>query len=119
MRESLSLSLSILTNQKCRAFVVDVDSASPQLPGVTYYGIEADHSNMCKFDGPSAPGFRTMVTSIKEWVKEAPPVIEVRWTVEQEDRVARARREIEERRLTVCPSLTHTPHILTTFVTLL
>ncbi|KAL1891171.1 hypothetical protein Sste5346_007804 [Sporothrix stenoceras] len=83
-----------------KAFVVDVDSASPQLPGVTYYGIEADHSNMCKFDGPSAPGYRTMVTSIKEWVKEAPPVIEVRWTVEQEDRVARARREIEERRLT-------------------
>ncbi|KIH93448.1 hypothetical protein SPBR_04027 [Sporothrix brasiliensis 5110] len=83
-----------------KAFVVDVDSASPQLPGVTYYGIEADHSNICKFDGANAPGYQTMVTSIQEWVIEAPPVIEIRWTVEHEDRVARARREIEERRLT-------------------
>lgn len=49
-----------------------------------------------------------MVTSIQEWVKEAPLVIDVRWTVEQEDRVARARREIEERRLTVRPAPTLT-----------
>ncbi|CAK7197800.1 hypothetical protein SEUCBS139899_000449 [Sporothrix eucalyptigena] len=82
-----------------KAFVVDVDSASPQLPGVTYYGIEADHSSMCKFDGPNAPGYRTMTTAIQEWVKEAPVVIEVRWRVEQEDSEARARRELDERRM--------------------
>ncbi len=82
-----------------KALVVDADSASPQLPGVTYYGIEATHSGMCKFDGPTAPGYRTMTTAVYEWVGDAPQVIEVRWTVEREDRLARLRREMEERRL--------------------
>ncbi|CAK7228384.1 hypothetical protein SCUCBS95973_006863 [Sporothrix curviconia] len=73
------------------------NSACPQLPGVTYYGIEADHSHMCKFDGPNAPGYRTMTTAVQEWVKEAPDVIEVRWRVEEEDSEARTRREMDER----------------------
>ena len=79
--------------------VVDADSASPQLPGVMYYGIEATHSTMCKFDSASAPGFRTVSTAIRDWVGEAPQVIEVRWAIEEEDRLARARHDIDERRM--------------------
>ncbi|CAK7230365.1 hypothetical protein SBRCBS47491_007561 [Sporothrix bragantina] len=86
-----------------KVFVVDKISACPQLPGVTYYDIEADHSHMCKFDGPNAPGYRTMTTAIQEWVKEAPAVIDVRWKVEQEDRAARLRRELEERQNAYVP----------------
>ncbi|OAA59840.1 hypothetical protein SPI_06038 [Niveomyces insectorum RCEF 264] len=82
-----------------KALIVDADSASPQLPGVTYYGIEATHSGLCKFDGPNAPGYRTITMAIREWIAEAPQIIEVRWAVEAEDRAARARREIEERRM--------------------
>lgn len=79
--------------------VVDPSSASPQLPGVTYYGIEATHSGMCKFDSPTAPGFRTISTAIHDWVKEAPGVIQVRWLVELDDRQVRQQLEFHERRL--------------------
>ena len=77
--------------------VVDASSASPQLPGVTYYGIEATHSGMCKFNGPNAPGYRTVSTAIREWVVDAPQVIHVRWKVEEDDRLLRASLENYER----------------------
>lgn len=79
--------------------VVDPSSASPQLPGVTYYGIEATHSGMCKFDSTTAPGFRTVSTAIGDWVKESPSVIQVRWLVELDDRQVRQQLEMHERRL--------------------
>lgn len=72
-------------------------SASPQLPGVTYYGIEATHSGMCKFESANAPGYRTVSTTIRDWVREAPPVIAIRWHVEDEDRLVRAKQDINER----------------------
>lgn len=80
-----------------RVFIVDVNSASPQLPGVIYFGIEATHSGMCKFESASAPGYRNVTTTIYEWVLEAPQVIQVRWVVEQEERLARARHDIDEK----------------------
>lgn len=79
--------------------VVDPTSASPQLPGVTYYGIEATHSGMCKFESANAPGFRTLSTAIREWITEAPGVIQVRWLVELDDREVRHKLEFHERRL--------------------
>ncbi|KAH8903689.1 hypothetical protein BR93DRAFT_930843 [Coniochaeta sp. PMI_546] len=82
-----------------KVMVVDPSSASPQLPGVTYYGIEATHSGMCKFESNTAPGFRTVSTAIGEWVKEAPSVIQVRWLVELDDRQVRQQLDIHERRL--------------------
>ncbi|KAF7547618.1 hypothetical protein G7Z17_g7594 [Cylindrodendrum hubeiense] len=80
-----------------KALVVDFSSASPQLPGVTYYGIEATHSGMCKFDSPSAPGWRNVSTDIRQWVIDAPAMIQVRWEVEEEERRARLRNEMNER----------------------
>lgn len=77
--------------------MVDVNSASLQLPGVTYYGIEATHSGMCKFDSPIAPGYRNVSTVIRQWVHEAPAMIQGRWEVEEEEKKARARNEIIER----------------------
>lgn len=79
------------------AFVVDANSASPQLQGVTYYGIEANHSGMCKFDGQNAPGYRTVSTSITEWVAKAMTVIDIRWDAEEEERKKRAADEYYER----------------------
>jgi hypothetical protein len=76
--------------------VVDADSASPQLPGVTYYGVEATHSQLCKFASPSAPGFRALSTDIREWIIEAPAVIHGRWKAEEEDANRRMRNEIQE-----------------------
>ncbi|KAK5625677.1 hypothetical protein RRF57_001393 [Xylaria bambusicola] len=80
-----------------RALVVDANSAGPQLPGVTYYAIEATHSGMCKFDSKSAPGYRTISSAIREWVLDAPDVIRTRWRVEEDEKLARAKHEIEER----------------------
>ncbi|KAI1429014.1 hypothetical protein F5Y12DRAFT_588025 [Xylaria sp. FL1777] len=80
-----------------RALVVDANSASPQLPGVTYYAIEATHSGMCKFDGNGSPGYRTIASAIRQWVLDAPDVITTRWRVEEDEKLARAKHEIEER----------------------
>ncbi|KAI2634595.1 hypothetical protein GGS21DRAFT_110815 [Xylaria nigripes] len=80
-----------------KTIVVDAKSACPQLPGVPYYAIEATHSGMCKFDSKNAPGYRTMATSIREWVTHAPDVITTRWRIEEDDKLARAKHEIEER----------------------
>ncbi|WYZ34326.1 hypothetical protein EsH8_I_000602 [Colletotrichum jinshuiense] len=93
-----------------KMLVVDANSASPQLPGVTYYGIEATHSSMCKFESTSAPGYRNVSTAIREWSKEAPPVIRIRWEIELDDRRARAQYEAAERmRDYNNPSGTHAP----------
>ncbi|KAK4131486.1 hypothetical protein BT67DRAFT_451734 [Trichocladium antarcticum] len=76
-----------------KILIVDPSSAGPQLPGVTYYSIEATHSGMCKFDGPSAPGYRTVSTALREWVADSPRVIPIRWEAEEEERVLRAAAE--------------------------
>ncbi|KAI0114293.1 hypothetical protein F4776DRAFT_656690 [Hypoxylon sp. NC0597] len=80
-----------------RSLIVDSQSASPQLPGVTYYAIEATHSGMCKFESRNAPGYRTVATAIRDWVLDAPDVIATRWRVEDDEKLARAKHEIEER----------------------
>jgi hypothetical protein len=80
-----------------KMLVVDAQSASPQLPGVGYFSIEATHSGMCKFDSKNAPGYRTVATTIRDWVGESPDVISTRWRVEDDEKLARAKHEIEER----------------------
>jgi len=92
-----------------RSLVVDVDSASPPLPGVTYYGIEATHSGLCKFGSASAPGYRTVSTALWDWAGEGPHVINIRWAVEDEDRRARARQEIHERAIPFVSAAIYVP----------
>lgn len=77
--------------------VVDARSAGPQLAGVTYYGIEATHSGMCKFPDQHAPGYRNVSTAIRDWVRESPSVIQTRWIVERDDKRVRAQTEAAER----------------------
>ncbi|KAJ2985968.1 hypothetical protein NUW58_g1594 [Xylaria curta] len=96
-----------------QVLVVDATSASPQLPGVTYYGIEATHSGMCKFESTNAPGFHTISTAIRDWVTEAPRVIEVRWRTEERDRWSKVQGEIDERRMSVTPHHTSGPEMQT------
>jgi hypothetical protein len=79
-----------------RAFVVDQASASPQLPGVRYYGIEASHSTMCKFESKSSPGYLNISTQIRTWVLESPPVIQTRWIAERKARQQARENEARE-----------------------
>ncbi|CAI4214639.1 unnamed protein product [Parascedosporium putredinis] len=71
-------------------YVVDNKSAGPQLPGVTYYSIEATHSTMCKFETAESPGYSNVSSAIRDWIQEAPDSIQMRWTLEEEERNARA-----------------------------
>lgn len=69
-----------------KAFVVDKDSAAPLLPDVLYFGIEATHSGMCKFESKNAPGYMNVSTTIKSWVQECGPTIQARWENERRQR---------------------------------
>lgn len=76
---------------------MDNSSAGPRLFGVTYYGIEATHSDMCKFASVDSPGYLTIASSIREWVADSPNVIPTRWALEEEGRRQRALLENHER----------------------
>jgi hypothetical protein len=80
-----------------KVFVVDQASASLQLPGVRYYGIEATHSGMCKFESKNAPGYLNVSVTIKRWAKECMPKIESRWRAEIQARQQLAENEARER----------------------
>jgi len=70
-----------------RQFVVDKDSAAPLLPDVVYFGIEATHSGMCKFESKNSPGYLNVSVTIKSWVQECGPVIQARWENERRQRM--------------------------------
>jgi hypothetical protein len=84
-----------------KQIIVDSESACPQLPGVVYYGIEATHAGMCKFDTINAPGFRNISTAIRDWVHEASLVVSQRWIGEHETRRNTAKNEIDERMISL------------------
>ena len=67
--------------------VVDMSSASPQLPGVTCFGIEATHLDMCRYESRNSPGFRNVSLTINSWVLECPPIIKAKWDVEKKARL--------------------------------
>ncbi|UKZ76322.1 hypothetical protein TrVFT333_004024 [Trichoderma virens FT-333] len=80
-----------------KIMVVDPGSASPQLPGVIYYGVEATHTQLCKFENANSPGFRALSTDLRQWVLVAPDVIAVRWDMEEQEKAARMKYEVQER----------------------
>lgn len=78
-------------------FIVDEESASPNIQDVERAGIQADHSHMCKFESDSAPGFDLVAEGIQRYAGEAPATIVSRWTSEMAERDAKKRAEIQER----------------------
>lgn len=79
-----------------KGFVVDKDSASPLLPGVTYYGIEATHSGMCKFESKNSPGYTNVSTKLLIWARSCTPVIQSRWIAERRARQEAKKNEAKE-----------------------
>ncbi|KAE8447983.1 hypothetical protein EG329_009906 [Mollisiaceae sp. DMI_Dod_QoI] len=71
-----------------KMLIVDQASASPQLPNVQYFGIEATHSGMCKFDSKNSPGYTNVSVTLKQWVQEAPLSVQQNW---EEERILRER----------------------------
>ncbi|KAL2072078.1 hypothetical protein VTL71DRAFT_11421 [Oculimacula yallundae] len=82
-----------------KRLIVDQTAASPQLPDVQYFGIEATHSGMCKFGSKNAPGFTNVSVTLRSWVQECPDFIQTRWDAERflrkqkrEDEIAQLQR---------------------------
>lgn len=50
--------------------IVGQASASPLLPGVTYFGIDSTHTELSKFDSKYSPGFRTVSKTLRSWTEE-------------------------------------------------
>lgn len=79
-----------------KAFIVDKASASPELPNVTYYGIEADHSHMCKFESKNSPGYTNVSGAIKSWITDSPKLIKERVEVDRESQIRKAEGMVRE-----------------------
>lgn len=77
-------------------YVVDEDSASPNIPDVERTVIQQDHSRMCKFENQSAPGFDLVAEGIQRYASEAPDMINLRWGSETAERRARKEAQVEE-----------------------
>lgn len=67
-----------------KVFIVDQQSASPLLPKVTYYGIEATHSGMVKFESKNSPGYTNVLGTLKTWIERSPTLITSRVRFEAE-----------------------------------
>ncbi len=79
-----------------KALIVDQNSAGPLLPDVTYYGIEATHSGMCKFQSKYSPGYLNISTTVKTWIGECPNLIRSRWELERKMRLQVQQAEARE-----------------------
>jgi hypothetical protein len=65
-----------------KALIVDQGSAGPLLPDVTYFGIEATHSTMCKFDSKNSPGWTNISVTIRSWIQESEVAVQRYWSNE-------------------------------------
>lgn len=83
------------TNLKgTRDIIVDENSAAPYVDGVERMGIEADHSQMCKFVDENSPGFEAVAEALLRYSRESHAIISERWVQEKsirtQERKARA-----------------------------
>jgi len=77
-------------------YIVDEESASPNIQDVERAVIQADHSHMAKFESDSSPGFDLVADGIQRYAGDAPPTISVRWGAERSGRDAEKRAEVKE-----------------------
>lgn len=75
-----------------RRFIVDIESAAPDIEYTERAGIWADHTSMCRFRTVLSPGYSVVVDAIIRYATEAPTVIAARWL--REARTSRAARRI-------------------------
>ncbi len=77
---------------------MDESSAAPILDNTERSGIPASHSEMCKFESASETGYRTVVSAVMRYTREAPGMIEFRW--EKADEMLSMQRSSEASELT-------------------
>ncbi|KAI9779630.1 MAG: hypothetical protein M1839_007295 [Geoglossum umbratile] len=93
------------------SYIVDESSAAPAVDGAEYAGIEANHTEMCKFDSKNSPGYDIVAEAIQRYSsKEVVSKIKGRW---QEDKKRRLDAKIFEANEIAGPygSPMESPHI--------
>jgi hypothetical protein len=58
--------------------VVEESSAAPILDNTERCGIAADHSGMCKFSYNGSQGFRTAISALRRYARDAPEAVRIR-----------------------------------------
>ena len=77
-------------------FIVDEESASPNIQDVERAVIQKDHMQICKFEDSGDPGFHLVTEAIQRYASEATETIRPRWDLEKANRLAKRRAEAEE-----------------------
>ena len=77
-------------------YIVDEESASPNIQDVERAVIQQDHTHMCKFENDGAPGFDLVAEGIQRYAGDAPAKIELNWESERAEQIAKKRREVED-----------------------
>ena len=78
-----------------RAHIVDKESAAPGWYDVDRCGITANHSGMVKFRRPDDPGYRVVLEALVRYIREAPPLIRLRWEYDRNTMAEERKREVE------------------------
>jgi hypothetical protein len=76
-----------------KLYIVSQDSADPGWESADRAGIDADHSQMCKFTDENDDGFKLVLSACRRYIERAPRVIRARWN---EDRELLAREHKQE-----------------------
>ena len=61
-----------------RDYIVEETSGAPIIYDTERCGIAADHSGMCKFSSNANQGFRSSISALRRYAREAPGVIQKR-----------------------------------------
>ena len=77
-------------------YIVNEESASPNIQDVERASIQQDHSHMCKFENDSAPGFHLVTEAIQRYATQALERISSRWDTEKAEQRKRKEAEVEE-----------------------
>ena len=77
-------------------FIVDEESASPNIQDVERASIQEDHSHMCQFEDDSAPGFQIVTEGIDRYASKASETIISRWERERREQQNKKEATAEE-----------------------
>ena len=77
-------------------YIVNEESASPNIQDVERACIQKDHSHMCKFESANAPGFHLVAEGIQRYARQALEIIVSRWISDKAQQLKRKEAEMEE-----------------------
>lgn len=78
-------------------YIVNEESASPNIQDVERASIQQDHSHMCKFENNNAPGFHLITEGIQRYASQALKTIPSRWNTDNAEQLKVKEGEVEER----------------------